>query len=82
MVTSLEGFKEQITGLLLAIEAKKKKKKKKKKEQHVIGDQTKLVKLGQKGQRELKNLLLSLNVEYGSKKLRSASMEWAVVSHQ
>ena len=76
MVTSLEGFKEQITGLLLAIEAKKKK------EQHVIGDQTKLVKLGQKGQRELKNLLLSLNVEYGSKKLRSASMEWAVVSHQ
>ena len=78
MVTSLEGFKEQITGLLLAIEAKKKKKK----EQHVIGDQTKLVKLGQKGQWELKNLLLSLNVEYGSKKLRRASMEWAVVSHQ
>ena len=58
------------------------KKKKKKKEQHVIGDQTKLVKLGQKGQWELKNLLLSLNVEYGSKKLRRASMEWAVVSHQ
>ena len=79
MVTSLEGFKEQITGLLLAIEAKKKKKEK---EQHVIGDQTKLVKLGQKGQRELKNLLLSFNVEYGSKKLRSASIEWAVVSHQ
>ena len=77
MVTSLEGFKEQITGLLLAIEAKKKRK-----EQHVIGDQTKLVKLGQKGQWELKNLLLSLNVEYGSKKLRRASMEWAVVSHQ
>ena len=48
----------------------------------MIGDQTKLVKLGQKGQRELKNLLLSLNVEYGSKKLRSAGMEWAVVSHQ
>ena len=77
MVTSLEGFKEQITGLLLAIEAKKKRK-----EQHVIGDQKKLVKLGQKGQWELKNLLLSLNVEYGSKKLRRASMEWAVVSHQ
>lgn len=36
----------------------------------------KLVKLRQKGQWELKNLLLSLNVEYGSKKLRSASMEW------
>ena len=48
----------------------------------MIGDQTKLVKLGQKGQWELKNLLLSLNVEYGSKKLRRASMEWAVVSHQ
>ena len=48
----------------------------------MIGDQTKLVKSGQKGHRELKNLLLSLNVEYGSKKLRSAGMEWAVVSHQ
>ena len=38
---SLEGFEEQITGFLLAIEARKKDKKKR-----VVGDQTKLVKLG------------------------------------
>ena len=48
----------------------------------MVGDQTKVVKLGQKGQRELKNLLSYLNVEYGSNKLRSASMERAVVSYQ
>ena len=41
---SLEGFEEQITGLLLAIEASKKDKKKRE-----VGDQTKLVKSGQKG---------------------------------
>ena len=44
MGTSLEGFKERITGLLLAIEAKKKYKQK-----VVVVDQTKLVKFGQKG---------------------------------
>ena len=43
--TSLEGFEEQITSLLLAIEARKKYKQK-----HVVGDQTKLVKSSQKGQ--------------------------------
>ena len=75
--TSLEGFEEQITGLLLAIEARKKDKQK-----HVVGDQTKLVKSGQKGQRELKNLLSSLNVEYDSNKARSASSERAVVPYQ
>ena len=42
--TSLEGF-EQITSLLLAIEARKKYKQK-----HVVGDQTRLVKSSQKGQ--------------------------------
>ena len=42
----------------------------------------KLVKSSQKGQRELKNLLSSLNVEYGANKLRSESMERAVVPHQ
>ena len=41
--TSLEGFEEQIIGLLLAIEARKKDKKK-----HEVGDQTNLVKSGQK----------------------------------
>ena len=44
MGASLEGFEEQITGLLLAIEARKKDKKKRE-----VGDQTKLVKSGQKG---------------------------------
>ena len=75
--TSLEGFEEQITGLLLAIEARKKDKQK-----HVVGDQTKLVKSSQKGQRELKNLLSSLNVEYDSNKARSASSERAIVPYQ
>ena len=75
--TSLRGFKEQITGLLLAIEARKKNKQK-----HVVGVKTKLVKSSQKGQPKLKNLLSSLNVKYGSNKLRSESMERAVVPHQ
>ena len=75
--TSLKGFKEQITGLLLAIEARKKNKQK-----HVVGVKTKLVKSSQKGQPKLKNLLSSLNVKYGSNKLRSESMERAVVPHQ
>ena len=74
--TSLEDFEEQITGLLLAIDAKKKDKQK------LVGEQKKLVKSGQKGQRELKNLLSSLNVEYDSNKARSASSERAVVSYQ
>ena len=42
----------------------------------------KSVKLGQKGQRELKNLLSSLNVEYDPNKARSASTERAVVPYQ
>ena len=41
----------------------------------------KLVKSGQKGQRELKNLLSSLNVEYDPKKARSASSKQAVVPY-
>ena len=76
MGTSLKDFEEQITGLLLAIDAKKKDKQK------LVGEQKKLVKSGQKGQRELKNLLSSLNVEYDSNKARSASSERAVVSYQ
>uniref|UniRef100_A0A7N2L369 Uncharacterized protein n=1 Tax=Quercus lobata TaxID=97700 RepID=A0A7N2L369_QUELO len=42
--TSLEGFEEQIMRLFLALEAMKKNK-----QQHVVGDQAKLVKLAQKG---------------------------------
>ena len=63
--------------MLLAIEAKKKEKQK-----LVVGDQTKLVKSGQNGQWELKNLLSSLNVEYDTNKARSASSERAVVPYQ
>ena len=75
--TSLEGFEEQITGLLLALEARKKSKKLK-----AVDDQMKHGKSRQKGQRELKNLLTSMNVEVGSMKSRNASKEWAVVVHQ
>ena len=75
--TSLEGFEEQITGLLLALEARKKSKKLK-----AIDDQMKHGKSGQKGQRELKNLLTSMNVEVGSTKSRNGSKERAVVVHQ
>ena len=56
--------------MLLAIEARKKEKQK-----LVVGDQMKLAKSGQKGQRELKNLLSSLNVKYDPNKTRSASSE-------
>ena len=77
MGTSLEGFKEQITGLLLAIKARKKNKK-----LYTIDDQMKQGKSRQKGQQELKNLLTSMNVEYGSTKLRSARKEQAVMVHQ
>ena len=76
MGTSLEGFEEQITSLFLALEARKKDK-----QRHEVDSQKKVVKLGQKGHRELKNLMTSLNVEYGSAK-RSISSERAVVVHQ
>ena len=75
--TSLEGFEEQITRLLLAIEARKKNKK-----LQAVDDQMKHNKSRQKGQRELKNLLTSLNVEVGSTKSRNVSKEWAVVVYQ
>ena len=74
--TSLEGFEEQITGLLLVIEAKKKDKKLQ------ADDQMKHSKSGQKGQHELKNLLTSLNVDVGSTKSRNISKERAMVVHQ
>ena len=74
--TSLKGFKEQITGLLLAIEARKKNKQK-----HVVGVKTKLVKSSQKGQPKLKNLLSSLNVKYDPNKARSGGIEQVVVPY-
>ena len=74
---SWEGFDEQITGLLLAIKVRKKNKKLK-----AVDDQMKHGKSRQKGQRELKNLLTSMNVEVGSTKSRNASKERAMVVHQ
>ena len=74
---SLEGFDEQITRLLLAIEVRKKNKKLK-----AVDDQMKHGKSRHKGQWELKNLLTSMNVEVGSTKSRNASKEQAVVVHQ
>ena len=76
MGTSLDGFEEQVTRLLLAIKAKKSYKQK-----LVVGDQTKLVKSSQKGQRELKNLLSSLNVEHDPNKARSAGIERAIMPY-
>ena len=77
MGISWEGFDEQITGLLLAIKVRKKNKKLK-----AVDDQMKHDKSRQKGQRELKNLLTSMNVEVGSTKSRNASKERAMVVHQ
>jgi len=48
----------------------------------MVGSPKKFIKSGQKGQRKLKNLIRSLNVDYGSAKLRSASSERAIVVHQ
>ena len=45
----------------------------------MVGSPKKLIKSGQKGQRELKNLMSSFNVDYGSAKLRSVSSERAIV---
>ena len=42
----------------------------------------KLVKSSQKGQRELKNLLSSLNVKYDPNKSRSGGIERAIVPYQ
>ena len=77
--TSLEGFEEQIMGLFLALEARKNKNKK---QQIMVGSPKKLIKSGQKGQWELKNLMSSFNVDYGSAKLRSVSSERAIVVRQ
>lgn len=49
---------------------------------HEVGSQKKLVKWGQRGHQELKNVISSLNVEFGSVMLRSTSQERAVMVHQ
>ncbi|XP_065630572.1 uncharacterized protein LOC136067974 [Quercus suber] len=55
--TSLEGFEEQITGLLLALEERRKKR------MLEVASQRKMAKAGHKGHRELKNLLNSWGEE-------------------
>ena len=74
--TSLEGFEEQVTGLLLALEARRKKR------MLDVASQRKLVKAGHKGHRELKNLLSSWGEENESERSRSAFRDRAVVVHQ
>lgn len=48
----------------------------------MVGSPKKLIKSGQKGKQELKNLMSSLNVDYGLAKLRSAGSERAIVVRQ
>lgn len=54
--TSLEGIEEQVTGLFLALEDRRKKKLQEE------GAQKKMVKVGQKGHQELKNLASTYRV--------------------
>ena len=74
--TSLEGFEEQVTGLLLALEDRRKKKLLEE------GAQKKMVKVGQKGHRELKNLASIWSGETDLARGRQVSRDWAVVVHQ
>ena len=74
--TSLEGFEEQVTGLLLALEARRKKR------MLDVASQRKMVKARQKGHRELKNLLRSWGEENESERSRSASRDRVVVVYQ
>ncbi|KAL0010114.1 hypothetical protein SO802_005222 [Lithocarpus litseifolius] len=60
--TSLEGFEEQVTGLLLALEARRKKR------MLDIAPQRKMGKAGLKGHRELKKLLNSWGEEKESER--------------
>ena len=74
--TSLEGFEEQVTGLLLALEARRKKR------MLDVASQRKMVKAGHKGHRELKNLLSSWGEEKESERSRSVVRDRDVVVHQ
>ena len=74
--TSLEGFKEQITGLLLALEARRKKR------MLDVASKRKMGKVAHKGHRELKSLLSSWGDENESERNKSAGRDRAIVVHQ
>ena len=74
--TSLEGFKEQVTGLLLALEARRNKR------MLDVASKRKRGKAGHKRHRELKSLMSLWGDEIESERNRSASRDWAVVVHQ
>ena len=73
--TSLEGFEEQVTGLLLALEEQRKQ------QMIDVDSKRKLGKAGLKGHCELKSLM-SLWGEEEAVRSRSDSRDWAVVVHQ
>ena len=74
--TSLKGFEDQVTGLLLTLEARRKKR------MLDVASQRKMVKARHKGHRELKNLLSSWGEENESERSKSASRDRAVIVHQ
>ena len=74
--TSLEGFEEQITGLLLALEARRKKW------MLDVASKRKMGKAEHKGHRELKSLLSSWGDENESKRNKSAGRNRAIIVHQ
>ena len=74
--TLLEGFEEQVIGLLLALEARRNKRI------LDVASKRKLGKVGLKGHRELKNLMSSWDEEKESERSRSVSRDRAVVVHQ
>ena len=74
--TSLEGFEEQVIGLLLDLEARRNKR------MLDVASKRKISKAGHKGHHELKSLMSSWGDENESKRNRSASRDRAVVVHQ
>ena len=74
--TSLEGFEEQVTGLLLDLEARRNKR------MLDVASKRKIGKAGHKGHHELKSLMRSWGDENESKRNRSASKDRVVVVHQ
>ena len=74
--TSLEGFEEQVAGLFLALEDRRKKKLQEE------GAQKKMVKVGQKGHRELKILASTWSGEIDPVRGRQVSRDRAVMVHQ
>ena len=74
--TSLEGFEEQVIGLLLALEERRKQR------MFIADSKRKLGKVGLKGHRELKSLMSSWGEEKDSERNKSDSRDRAVVVHQ